>query len=100
VNIRGVGNVNGHPSVKVGELNVLQYGYKGKWHGWGFNPSLRRLKDYKRIGTYGRHANFNPKRPWESEVAIGKKYRDMHYFSAVTDTAYCRHIGDDRGIRE
>lgn len=100
VHLREHNDVNGHPIMKHPDGTFrLKTSYKSIWHGFSFNPSLRRISDYKRIGSYSKLATFNPTRPWEAEAAIGKKYMSLGYYAAITPQGYCKHIGNERGIR-
>lgn len=74
----------------------------GEWHGFLFNPGLRRLADYVSIGGYGIHTRFDQAQPGLSESAIGKLYRKRDFFAAIlTDEGgkgYVRHIGKGRHV--
>jgi hypothetical protein len=101
--LRGTNNANGHPELITDNdpFNILTTAYKGIWHGFSFNPSLRRLHDYRALPgkTYAKHARFNFKKPWISESEIGELYRRMGYYAGNTKETYCIHTGDNRGIR-
>ena len=101
--LRGAGNANGHPELqRQGEpFNILTTAYKGIWHGFSFNPSLRRLSDYKLLPgkSYSKHTRFRFKQPWISESDLGELYRRMGYYAGNTKETYCAHTGDNRGIR-
>lgn len=99
VQIREKHDLNGHPIVSG--TNRLAYGYNKKWHGFSFNPGLRRLHDWKRIRSYSHVAGkFNVQAPWLSEARIGAAYRQLNMYTIVTNQGYVRHIGEGRGIRE
>lgn len=100
VQLRGFGNINGHPAYLDDGIWKLQKGYNKKWDGFGFNPSVRRLSDYNLLEKYSNHTKFKKDHPWESEIAIGKIYSSMGYFTAVLPEIYITHIGDNRGIRK
>lgn len=101
VHLREHNDVNGHPIMKQNDGTYrLKTSYKSIWHGFSFNPSLRRISDYHRIGSYSKLAKFNPVRPWEAEAAIGKRYMALGYYAAITPQGYCKHIGNERGIRK
>lgn len=72
------------------------------WHGFSFNPGLRRLTDYILTGGYGKLANYDFHNPTEAEMAIGQFYRNQGYFSAILcdhgGRGYVRHIGDGRRV--
>ena len=105
--IRSEKDTNGHrpDPIVYGARNgqnykVMPYNHANLWHGFTFNPSLRRKSDWEAHGGYTKLATFNPKRPWESEAAIGHYYM-RHCFRAaiLSEKGYVRHIGDNRGIR-
>jgi len=106
--LRAHNDTNGHPiaplQLRVGgvgaEYRIIRYNHANIWHGFTFNPSLRRKSDWEAHGGYTKLATFNPKRPWESEAAIGHYYM-RHCFRAaiLSEKGYVRHIGDNRGIR-
>lgn len=60
------------------------------WSGFAFNPGLRRLKDYERIGSYGRHVSYN--RQFCGELALSRMYWDLGFVAAKIPAA-CKHIG-------
>lgn len=78
---------------------VIQ-GYR--WHGFSFNPGLRRLSDYAAVGKFSDHARFDFQIPWSAENAIGELYRSLGFHAAILcDTegaGYVRHIGHGRRV--
>ncbi len=95
-------DVNSHPIVPSGHdrFDYMERNHLGTWHGFSFNPSVKRLSDYEATGGYGKHTEFVPKFPWKSEIAISKVYHDMGRRAAILPTGYIRHIGGHgRGIR-
>lgn len=66
--------------------NYFEYlpNYLGTWHGFSFNPGLRRLSDYNLIKPYKQYIN---------EQGVGQKYRELEYISACLENFYCKHIG-------
>lgn len=72
------------------------------WHGFSFNPGLRRLRDYISIGGYGRHARFDFSNPGAAESAIGKVFRRRDFYAAILADSkgdgYVRHIGRGRHV--
>lgn len=99
--IRSVDDTNGHPVEKVVfnysgvPFRYLAPTYKSIWHGFTFNPGLRRLSDYKRLGSYSKLTTFNPKHPAQSEAAIGKWYWRNGYRAVIIDSkeGFVKHIG-------
>lgn len=91
--LREKDDTNGHPNYN----GLMDLNYRG-WHGFTFNPTLKRLKDYKRIGSYGKYGRFNPDRPHESEKRIGKVYRNLGYHAEISEIGFVKHIGDGRHI--
>jgi len=83
---------NGHGYEEIDGVLRMKYGY-GQFHGFSWAPSVRRLKDYHLIGSYGKHATFQPKKPWQAEADINKLYKDMGYWFATTKNKIFTHIG-------
>jgi len=81
---------------------ALDYRFKGEWHGFSFNPGLRRLQDYVSMGGYGVHARFDPANPGEAESRIGALYRMRDFYAAILcdddGSGYVRHIGWGRHV--
>lgn len=74
------------------------------WHGFSFNPGLRRTRDYRLMGTYGSLDRLGEKTSAEMEREIGLFYRSLG-IRAVTiadngGAGYVRHIGDHRHVKE
>ncbi|NQZ59573.1 MAG: glycosyltransferase family 2 protein [Lentisphaeraceae bacterium] len=57
---------------------------KKDWQGFSFNPGLRRLKDYREIGSYG---------SFESEKALSKHYAAAGLFAAILENSAVAHTG-------
>jgi hypothetical protein len=111
--LRAVDDTNGHPVLQylfsAGDVpyRILEPGYLWRgmpWHGFSFNPGLRRRRDYETIGSYG---VFDPQGRRGSAVAesmISQFYRDRGYLAAVIadndGKGYVRHIGWDRHVTE
>ena len=62
--------------------------------GLHFNPGLRRMSDYLRIGPYANLA------PIVREVTVSEAYRDMGLRVGVLAAPAVRHIGDGRRVRD
>lgn len=80
------------------EYNVDDIKYKEllpMWHdiysGFTFNPSLRRLSDYKRLGSFYPHGG---------ETKIGIQYNKLGYKFVSLLEGYCRHIGWTRHLED
>jgi hypothetical protein len=86
------------------EWRRLAYDYvlEGEWHGFSFNPGLRRLADYVAIGGYGIHAISDRGPHGAGESAIGKLYRDRDFYAAILSddhgSGYVGHLGRDRRV--
>jgi hypothetical protein len=100
--LRAPNDRNGHPCHGVAQkttdgtkYHVLKTGYMGKWHGFSFNPGLRRLSDYQKLFPNGFAAEipWNPKNPLESEILVGRKFFKNGFRAATLLDGYCRHIG-------
>jgi hypothetical protein len=91
--LRERNDMNGHPHVN----GLIAINHNG-WSGFTFNPTLKRMKDYKRIGSYGKYTTFNKHRPWESEKKIGKLYKNLGYHAEISEIWFVKHIGNGRHI--
>ncbi len=60
------------------------------WHGFTFNPGLRRLKDYQLFAPIGE---------LNGELNMSELYHGKGFKGAIFKTGYVRHIGYHRGIR-
>jgi hypothetical protein len=74
----------------------------GGWHGFSFNPGLRRLKDYRDHFPKGYSQSFAFDR-WnggEGEGKIGAIYKSLGYRAAILDvpTGFVRHMGWGRHV--
>jgi GT2 family glycosyltransferase len=109
--LRGYDDLNGHPIsddthcisqvdfTKMLWFKVMSTNYT--WRGFSFNPSVRRLSDYRKIGSYGAVATFDPTKPWQAEKDIGEWYYQQGYHAVVLENRYVEHIGGEgRGIRK
>jgi hypothetical protein len=109
--LRPVAYVQGHPIepeqyVERGvEWRRLAHHHKlssGYWHGFSFNPGLRRLRDYIAIGGYGVHTKAAPDTEAAAENIIGEVYRQRGFFAAILTDAegagYARHTGRGRRV--
>lgn len=76
----------------------LALNYRGVWHGTSFNPGLRRVSDWQKVGPYSSLTTFNPADPLKSEIAVGQAYKAAGFRAATLLTGYCRHIGQNRHV--
>lgn len=60
------------------------------WHGFTFNPGLRRLVDYQLIAPISDHAG---------EMEVSEFYHQHGFKAAIFPNGYVKHIGYHRGIR-
>ncbi len=100
--LRSWGDTNGHPlsfASPCRTFGVLaqDYLYAGNaWTGFTFNPGLRRLSDYTRVGPFAR---LTADAGVPVEVAIGTHYRGLGFRSVILDEiGYVRHIGWGRHV--
>ena len=100
--LRALDDTAGHPLSErlyaIGEVpfRKLQTDFEGMWHGFSFNPGLRRLADYSLLGNY---RQFAPCEEYLSEI-----YNKLGFFAAIlTDNGgrgYVKHIGGGRTVAE
>lgn len=77
-------------------FHIANYHWEDWRGGFSFNPGLRRLSDYKRIGSYGRHVGYDSQGC--GERAIGLLYHRLGFVSAILPKAYTYHIGDESHV--
>jgi hypothetical protein len=114
VHIRAPSDLNGHPVAAEVEFidkmpvrrllashRVDGPGGVFLWQGFSFNPGLRRLQDYKRIGGY---SPYKQKSGLRSEEAIGNQYARLGYYALVLSDndgrGYVRHLGNGRHVND
>ena len=85
-------------------LNIMATGYCDCWHGFTFNPGLRRLSDYQRLGaSYEKQPRTmfvvaktpTAALPFEVE-ASAFYYREGYRAMILDEGGYVRHTGEDR----
>ena len=84
--LRERNDTNGHPFVG----NRMKINYNKIWHGFTFNPTLKRMADYT---PYSKLAKFDPKQPWTAEAKIGEYYKNKGYYATIADKGFIKHIG-------
>jgi hypothetical protein len=115
VRIQPLNELNEHPIATVEEVadsaryKKLQFDFETNfhserfvWHGFAFNPGLRRLDDYKRVAPYAKHVDSHTGSALRSEEALGKIFREMGFYAVVltanNEHGYVRHIGEFRHV--
>lgn len=88
-------DTNGHPI----KGDYLIHNYKNVWHGFTFNPTLKRMDDYRAIGSYGLYGD-NKFRAWENESAIGTIYKNKGFIASIAKQGYVKHIGVNRHVKQ
>jgi len=66
----------------------LVWGFDGHWHGFTFNPSLKKIKDWDGYAKIGR------------ELELSKYYYEKGYFAMIFTEGYCKHIGWNRHVTD
>lgn len=90
-----------HPLLQPGSSGGPSYEYAiaepywgGVWGGACWNPGLRRLSDYRRFGSYGRHVGYGTHGLGHEQI-WSKIHLDAGFRIACLPY-HCRHIGGDR----
>lgn len=99
--IRGLSDTNKHPvePYLYGSGGVswrrMALSFRDTWHGFSFNPGLRRMRDYVAIGGYGHFAKFEFNKPLSAEKVINKMYHKRGFYAAILaeEEGFVRHIG-------
>lgn len=97
--IRGSQDTNGHPLDRLpnSDFDLAALDWGGIWQGFSWNPGLRRLCDYQRIGNYLKHKETSD---IATEAIINRIYKDLGYRTAVLRNSYVKHTGNGRHIHE
>jgi Glycosyl transferase family 2 len=99
--IRALNDTNGHPIdneiYAAGETTFMLVSTgagDGAWHGFTWNPGLRRIADYKMIGPY---SEISPgSKAGEAEMYVGIKYYKKGFRAAILREGYVYHTGNER----
>lgn len=86
-------STNGHPV----EGDRLALDHEG-WHGFAWSPTLKRLRDYRAIGSYGALVAAYPgplpeDQPWLKERVVDAEYWRRGFYAKITPHGYVKHIG-------
>lgn len=96
--LRAHGDTNGHPIIKNNdEYDLVMVNWIDGWSGFSFNPGLRRLSDYKLIGTY-EGLSSNKDKSVVTELKASIKYAELGYKTAILKTKYIEHLGWGRHV--
>lgn len=106
VGLRAWNDLNDHPlsfAAPDRRFGVLATGFRRIWHGFTWNPGLRRMADYRRLGRYGDHVEAPADVPGQdrggAEAGIGAIYHALGYRGVVLDEdGYVRHLGWGRTV--
>lgn len=112
--IRGLDDTNNHPVVDdllfADEVpyRLLQSDYHsaewGTWHGFAWNPGLRRRRDYQLIGSFRTLDPFSAKKSYEVEREASEFYWKHGLSAAILadngGRGYVRHLGWGRRVAE
>ena len=82
--LRAQNDTNGMPVEKFSEEYDMLRGRNRKWYGFTFNPALRRLSDYKLIGSYMSVGH-------EDKISI--QYNTLGFRAAILKSKHVEHIG-------
>ena len=106
--LRAHNDTNDHPLTDFINLNnakphkLLQKSYRGIWHGFTFNPGLKRLSDYLLLSPFQNQKIVFPQKDKFiiSEVDLSIKYEKLGFRAAISslEEGYIRHIGDGHHI--
>lgn len=95
--VRALNDTNGHPiEPKIYYAGSVPFrltatNVNKDWHGWSFNPGLRRMSDYYMVAPYSKIAKGCP--AGVGECLVGQEYYKLGFRSAILMDGYCFHIG-------
>jgi len=84
VSLRG-NDCNQHPNIDYPPyegFKIQMPGWRNVWGGINYNPGLRRLSDYKRVGSYGKYTVYGAM-GLDTEIPISELYLKLGYRIAV-----------------
>lgn len=110
--IRALDDTNGHPIIDhefyAGQVayRLMQPGYHseewGTWHGFSFNPGLRRRRDSELIGSFAPSDPLDQRKCYEVERDVSEFYMKRGFLAAILadreGRGYVRHIGWGRRV--
>lgn len=109
--IRALNDTNGHPMIDYTlhangvPYRLLSHFYEGKrgiWHGFSWNPGLRRRQDYTLIGSFSSLDPMTSRETWCVEGDASTFYQRRGLFAAIladnSGAGYVRHIGGGRRV--
>ena len=106
--LRAHNDTNNHPLTEFINLKhrkkykLLQKNFRGIWHGFTFNPGLRRLSDYLLLSPFQNQKIVFPQKDKSiiSEVDLSIKYEKLGFRAAISslEEGYIRHIGHGHHI--
>jgi hypothetical protein len=74
----------------------------GTWHGFSWNPALRRRREYDLLGSFTSLDPNGLKQTWEVESAASEFYQKRAFFAAIladnNGMGYVRHLGGGRRV--
>jgi Glycosyl transferase family 2 len=111
--LRSLNDTNGHPirdgvyRLNDSQYRLMAYNYRRPsgtiWHGFSFNPGLRRLSDYRLLGSFSRLDPECKKSSGGVERDASVFYQQKGYVAAILcdreGQGYVRHIGSDRRVK-
>lgn len=106
--LRAWDDTSGHPlSFRADDetFGVMMTNFRNVWHGFTFNPGLRRLADYKRIGSFSnqpvtvRVPHRKPTKGLQMKLEASQFYFKLGFRSVILDkTGFVKHIGWERHV--
>ena len=110
--LRALNDTNRHPLVDyrliAGQVpyQLLRHhhdaGDWGKWHGFSWNPGLRRRRDYELLGSFASFDSTTTRETWRVESDVSAYYQRMGFYAAIladnNGDGYVRHIGAGRRV--
>lgn len=72
------------------KIQRVSWGFDGHWHGFTFNPSLKKMVDYPKDGYT----------PIGRELELSKYYYSLGYYAFAFPGGYCKHAGWGRHVTD
>lgn len=94
-----LGHYNGHPVEQLPQypFQTKTLNWREGWSGFSWNPGLRRISDWHRIGSYGRHAGYSAN-GLAPELGLSRLYAELGYRVGCLPDICTEHLGNGRSV--
>lgn len=97
-------DTNGHPiesevyTSGIASYKMVSLYFQNVWHGFTWNPGLRRLADYKLVAPFSAFIGENTFNAL-TECHVGQKFFGLGFRSVILTEGYVKHIGYGQQVK-